>query len=140
MTKQREHAAYVARYTYDGQNWIVQFDDPDISTYARTLEKAMHAAREALAVSLDYEDVEELCQAVDIEDRIHADSVDEDELVELRRVREQIEHQLDVVTMRTSQIAEQLVKSGWSYRDTGTAVGLSHQRIAQLVKEGQPTR
>jgi hypothetical protein len=33
-----------------------------------------------------------------------------DELVELRRVREQIEQQLDVVTMKTGQIAEQLVK------------------------------
>jgi hypothetical protein len=39
----------VARYTYDGQNWIVQFDDPDISTYARTLDKAMHAALTSLA-------------------------------------------------------------------------------------------
>ena len=140
MTKQRQRAAYVARYTYDGQNWIVQFDDPDISTYARTLEKAMHAAREALAVTLDFESVEELVQAVSLEDRIHADTVDEDELVELRRVREQIEQQLDIVTMKTCQIAEQLVKSGWSYRDTGTAVGVSHQRVAQLVKERQPAR
>ncbi len=139
MTKQREHAAYVARYTYDGQNWIVQFDDLDISTYARTLDKAMHAAREALAVTLDYPGIEELLHAVNIEDRIHADSVDEDELVELRRTRQQIEAQLDVVTVKTSQIAEQLVRSGWSYRDTGTAVGLSHQRVAQLVKERQPT-
>lgn len=135
MTKQRQRAVYVARYVYDGQNWIVQFDDPDISTYARTLDKAMNAAREALAVTLDYEGVEDLVHAVDIEDRIHADSVDEDELVELRRIREQIERQLDVVTLKTSQIAEQLVKSGWSYRDTATAVGLSHQRVAQLVKE-----
>ena len=140
MTKQREHAAYVARYTYDGQNWIVQFDDLDISTYARTLDKAMHAAREALAVTLDYPGIEELLHAVNIEDRIHADSVDEDELVELRRTRQQIEAQLDVVTVKTSQIAEQLVRSGWSYRDTGTAVGLSHQRVAQLVKERQPTQ
>jgi hypothetical protein len=42
--------------------------------------------------------------------------------------------------VKTSRIAEQLVKSGWSYRDTGTAVGLSHQRVAQLVKEQQPAR
>jgi hypothetical protein len=63
-----------------------------------------------------------------------------DELVELRRVREQIEQQLDIVTTKAGQIAERLVKSGWSYRDTGTAVGLSHQRLAQLVKERRPAR
>lgn len=135
MTTRAEGTVRVAHYSYDGHSWVVQFDDPDVSTYGRTLEKAMTAAREALAVTLGYPSVNELLAQVEIEDRVHTGTVDDGELLDLRRDRDLIEKQLDAVASRTARLAKRLVKAGLSYRDAATAVGLSHQRISQLVRK-----
>jgi len=126
---------FIARYRWDGSNWIVEYDEPDISTYGRTLAKAMTAAREALAVTLDYRSVRDLLASVDLEDHIETDAIDSAELASLRRDRQALDRQLDEVAVRTAELAGRLVKAGMSYRDTATAVGLSHQRIAQIVSD-----
>jgi predicted RNase H-like HicB family nuclease len=48
---------FVATYTRDGRAWIVQFRDPDIATFGRTLASAKRYARSALAVYLEVDDL-----------------------------------------------------------------------------------
>lgn len=46
-----------ATYTHDDRAWIVQFREPDIATFGRTLASAKRYARSALAVHLEVDDL-----------------------------------------------------------------------------------
>ena len=48
---------YAATYAHDERAWIVQFRDPDIATFGRTLASAKRYARSALAVHLELDDL-----------------------------------------------------------------------------------
>src|SRR3972149_6675050 len=49
---------YRATYTFDGRGWIVQFDEPDIATFGRSLAAAKAHARSLLAVWLEVDDLD----------------------------------------------------------------------------------
>lgn len=49
--------AYVAHYEHDGRAWVVRFDEPDISTFGRSLRAAKRYARELLAVYFEVNDL-----------------------------------------------------------------------------------
>lgn len=59
---------YVATYRHDGRAWVVQFDDPDIATFGRTLASAKRYARSALAVHLEIDDLS--ASGVDVVDEV----------------------------------------------------------------------
>jgi predicted RNase H-like HicB family nuclease len=125
---------YDANYSHDGTYWVVQFDDPDISTFATTLAKAMANAREALAVTLDYDSVEKLEANEVLRDTItFVKSTDADRIAKVRAARKSVETQTRELQRNTEALARDLVHEGMSLRDAATAVGLSHQRVAQLV-------
>jgi predicted RNase H-like HicB family nuclease len=64
----RDMRTYVAYYEHDGRAWVVRFDEPDVSTFGRSLRSAKRYARELLAAHLEVEDLKSA--GVEVVDRV----------------------------------------------------------------------
>jgi len=124
---------YTARYVHDGRAWVVQFLEPDIATWGRSLRAAKGYAREALAAYLGVQDLESADAAIvdDVQLSVVAES-ELDRLGTLRREAETMRHQ---VAAETRRAAQQLRRSGLSVRDVAEILGVSAARVAQLERE-----
>jgi DNA-binding GntR family transcriptional regulator len=124
-------ARYRVAYTREGPHWVAQVEDPDISTYGRNLAAAKAHAREAIATYLEVDRVDDadLDEEVRLGGEFHQAIAG---LVARRRLVEQLE---DQVTDQTRRFALRLVQEGFSTRDAGEILGISHQRVAQVVKQ-----
>jgi DNA-directed RNA polymerase specialized sigma subunit len=124
-------ARYRVTYAREGTHWVAQVEDPDISTYGRNLAAAKAHAREAIAAYLEVDRVDDsdLDEEVRLANELRQAITD---LVAKRRVVEQLE---DEVTDQTRQFALRLVRDGFSTRDAGEILGISHQRVAQVVQQ-----
>lgn len=124
---------YVARYEQQHGAWVVTFDDPDVSTWATTLEKARAAAREALAVTLGHDSVDDLQRAVRVVDDVTVPAAVKADVDLVVTERARIEEEVARLQSARQRAIEALAAAGWSVRDVGTLVGLSHQRVAQTL-------
>jgi DNA-directed RNA polymerase specialized sigma24 family protein len=129
----RRVRTYVAHYEQQHGAWVVTFGDPDISTWAGTLDKARVAAREALAVTLGYESVEDLARAVAVTDDVAVPDDARDDVALVVAERERIERDVARLQSARQRTIASLTSAGWSMRDIATLVGLSHQRVAQTA-------
>lgn len=124
---------YRARYTHDDRAWIVQFRDPDIATFGRTLASAKRYARSALAVYLEVDDlttagievIDDVCLPTEISDEIHR----------LTNQRSKVEALRAEVAQATRRAATDLRRMGLSTRDVGEILGISGARVAQIDRE-----
>jgi predicted RNase H-like HicB family nuclease len=131
-----EATRYVAAYVHDDGAWIVQFREPDIATFGRTLAAAKRHARSALAVHLEVDDlaavgaevIDDVRLPTEIEAQIHR-------LVERRSNSETLRAEVAAATRRT---ASDLRKLGLSTRDVGEILGISGARVAQIDRESGP--
>jgi DNA-directed RNA polymerase specialized sigma subunit len=131
MTERR----YVAEYRWDDRAWIVQFRDPDIATFGRTLAAAKRYARSALAVHLDVEDLRE-ADAVVVNEVLLPDEVEE-ELGELAEQRSLVDRLRAEVAESTRRAARDLRARGFSTRDVGEILGISGSRVARIDRESR---
>lgn len=122
---------YTARYTREGDAWTVTFTRPDVTTWAATLKAAQRAAREALAVTLDYPSVEALLTDADVIDLVGQDSELAHRAASLRARRVQLAAEEVDVARQTAELGRALVEQGMSTRDAGAALGVSGARISQ---------
>ena len=130
MTRARR---YRATYRKEDGAWIVQFDEPDIATFGRSLATAKQHARSALAVYLEIEDL--AASDVELIDdvRLPADIADEvDRLAAARRTVESMRADLVDGTRRA---VTDLRRRGFSTRDVGEILGVTNTRVAQLERE-----
>jgi predicted RNase H-like HicB family nuclease len=129
-TKRRR---YLATYTHDDQAWIVQFREPDIATFGRTLAAAKKHARSALAVHLEVADLEaagvEIVDDVRIPDPVAAEV---DWLIDQRSTVDALRSEL---ARSTRAAAADLRRLGFSTRDVGEILGISGSRVAQMDRE-----
>jgi len=132
-------ARYRVAYTREGPHWVAQVEDPDISTYGRNLGAAKLHVREAIATYLETDRVDE--NDLDEDVRLGKDLQGPiEDLVAKRRRVDELEAE---VGDKTREFAMRLVEGGYSTRDAGEILGISHQRVAQVVDAGgrqdQPT-
>ena len=96
--------------------------------YGRTLEQARTRLREALGLWIDRPEDAVIEEAI----RLPADL--RTAIQRSRRTRERAERERENAQDQTRAAAEALVDEGVSLRDAGELLGLSHQRVQQLVQ------
>lgn len=127
---------YRAVYTYDGRGWVVQFSDPDISTFGRTLAAAKVHARSLLAVHLELDDL--AGSDVEIADEVRLPANVQADVERLGRRRLQADSLRSQVAEETRRTAAELRRVGLSTRDVGEILGISGARVAQIERERVP--
>lgn len=122
-------ANYVAKYEHDEDEdvWLVHIKSiPGCHTYGRTLRQAEARIREALAAWLDTEPADLVITSEYPQNVARlASSVSEARYDAMRAGSEAQEV--------TVQAARELTAMGLSRRDTADLLGISHQRVQQLL-------
>ena len=122
-------ATYAVSVTREGRWWMVRVPEIDQVTQARRLSEVTKAARELIAVTLDVPmskvgvRVERVGEVEDVTGRAEAirkEHARADELA--RRARDE-----------SRELARQLAGAHIPMRDIGELLGVSHQRVHQLI-------
>jgi predicted RNase H-like HicB family nuclease len=96
-------------------------------TYGRTLRQARSRLREALGLWIARPERATIMEDIRLPADLRA------AVQRSRRTRERAERQRENAQEETRAAAEALVDEGISLRDAGELLGLSHQRVQQLV-------
>lgn len=122
---------YTVRARRIGGWWALDVEGlPGVHTQVRRIDQADDMAREAIAGVLGV--------AADTFETVIAPEVPAalrsmvDEAIE---ARSQAAHAQDAAGQLTRDAARRLVDEGLTVRDAGVLLGLSHQRIAQLIRD-----
>ncbi|MGH3445007.1 MAG: type II toxin-antitoxin system HicB family antitoxin [Nocardioidaceae bacterium] len=120
---------YVAIYDRepDSDAWLVHIDGlPGCQTYGRSLRQASERIREALAVWLDRDP-----ETLTIIDRLPEELEAMAQRVARRRV--QADRAGAAAQEATAEAVRELAEKGLSRRDAADLLGISHQRVQQLL-------
>lgn len=106
--------------------WLVDVEGmPDVHTFGRTLEEAAVNAREAIAVTVDADE-----SKVELQEHFVVAEVNVEELADLRDRAQELH---EIYLSRQRAAALRLAEEGVSRRDSARMLGVSHQRVQQLV-------
>jgi predicted RNase H-like HicB family nuclease len=124
-----EHPTYRAVCDRSGSWWAISVPElRGVRTQARRLDQAEAMVREAIALMLDVpEDSFDVVLAPHLPERTEL-AVDE-----LRRRKGQADAAQRAASEAAVAAAEALVGAGLTVRDAGRVLGVSHQRVAQLL-------
>jgi len=132
MAAMSPRKTYVAVYSRDAEDdaWNVRIEGlQGCQTYGRSLHQARARIREALAAWLDREPEElTICDQLPPALRTAAESV--------ARARKDAELAGTKAQQETKQAVRRLAALGVSRRDAAELLGLSHQRVQQLLQAG----
>jgi predicted RNase H-like HicB family nuclease len=120
---------YVAVYERDPESdaWVVHIKGiPGCHTYGRTLRQAETRIREALALWLDREP-----EDLEITPQLPTDVATL--ASEVSRARYAASKSAQTAGSTTATAAKKLDRMGLSRRDTADVLGISHQRVQQLL-------
>lgn len=143
-TGTREGVAPVTTYrvvvTREGSNWLADVPELEGSqTYATSLTALDRYVREVIVLGADLPD--EAIGSLSIEYVYELDDELVNEAAAARRERENLAQREAQLKERTQRLAQQLTTSGYSARDAGPLLGISHQRVSQVAsgQEEAPT-
>lgn len=128
--------------TYEDGAWLVAVPAlPDVHTFGRTQAKAVANAREAIALWLEVErdrpvDLEE----VELDLRFRIDDQADELVRQAADARQAAVRSADVAQGLTRDAAVALTRAGLSTREAGDVLGLSHQRISQVLDSAPASR
>ena len=122
---------YTARCQRAGDWWAISVPElRGVNTQARRLEKAEAMARDAIGLFLD---VPQDSFDIQIEPVLPRDL--QTKVGRVRKVRERAEVSQRQAASVSAEVADDLVRGAHlTVRDAGRVLGLSHQRIAQLLR------
>lgn len=124
-----------ARARRSGDWWAVDVPEvPGVFTQARRLQHIPDLVRDAVSLleGVDAETIE-----VDVEPLLDEGTVAD--LAEARSKREQAAALEREASESIASLARRLTQSGLTLRDTGAVLGVSHQRVAQLLGRSAAT-
>jgi hypothetical protein len=123
----RRRPRYLFTIEPDGEHWLVRTDDlVNVFTQVEDPADAPAAARSVTALMLDVP-----ADSFDVEVRlVGAEAVTAEHV---RSARERLELAEEYLAAATGSAVAELSAARLSMRDIGQVVGLSHQRVAQLV-------
>ncbi|HUZ10387.1 MAG TPA: type II toxin-antitoxin system HicB family antitoxin [Acidimicrobiales bacterium] len=125
---------YTARYDFEEGDWLVEIAEiPQVHTFGRTLAKARANVRDALGLWLRAEDPTSL----DIKEEFSGIPADlAGQVSEASQSRVRANELLSRSQQLTAAAARRLVDElGMSTRDAAELLGVSHQRIHQLLHQ-----
>jgi predicted RNase H-like HicB family nuclease len=127
-----EMKSYTVTYQRDESNWWVARikSIPGCHTQGRTIDQARRRIREALGLFIDDSD------AVELKDDVILPKTAKRLLEQVKENRKRAEKESTQLQQSTAEAARMLTQEiGISMRDTGELLGLSHQRIHQILQE-----
>jgi len=135
MAKQQTEARptqWSVEVTRSGGWWAIRVPDlPGVFSQCRRLDQVDGHVREAIALMLEL-DASEVA-AIDIT------VVSPPEIAELVQTVEQAEHTargaIDAAASARREAAQTLMDQGYPMRDIGRLIGISHQRVSQILNE-----
>jgi predicted RNase H-like HicB family nuclease len=98
-----------------------------VRSFGRTVTSAVDNVREAIAAAEDLDEWDDLDLVITVGDEVTTAALD--------RLREAKLHEESASAERHTAVKDAITAlraEGMSYRDIGTVIGLSHQRVAQL--------
>src|SRR5688572_23329506 len=121
----------------DGRWWFLRVDDPRTATQVRRLDHAEDAVRDLVATFLGVPDIALAETQIHVEPEIP-------ELAEVLREAGDAALQAELAQYRASKMrrkaAHALAAAGLTVRDSAVLLGISHQRVAQLLATTGPLR
>lgn len=115
----------------DGR-WSVELDEePRVHTWGNTASQALTRVREAAALWFESDEDE-----IELVPRPVLPKVTTEAVEKARNAREQARDADRVAIEQTRKAAQALAKRGISMRDTAAILGISHQRVHQLLTAG----
>ncbi len=120
---------YHVTATRHGKSWLLECDElPTIISHANRLDQAADTIREAIAFVADVPEDSFTIELNPVLPEVYS-------LAEARaRIARETALAANSEAARESRIAARaLADEGWTVRDIGTVMGVSHQRAAQLL-------
>lgn len=129
--KQQKAKGYAVRYQRDADGWwVATVRGVAAQTQGRTIEQARERIREAIAALVD---VDIARVAIDRE-TVRLDARAQRALADAKRATERARKQAAQAEVAMRQAANALVGEGLSFRDAGELLGVSRQRVHQIVE------
>jgi predicted RNase H-like HicB family nuclease len=112
----------------DGR-WTVELDEePRVHTWGKTVDQALRRVREAAALWFQTDE-----DAIELVPRPVLPKATGQTIEQARRAREQARQADRAAVEQTRKAASLLADRGWSMRDIAAILGVSHQRVHQLL-------
>jgi predicted RNase H-like HicB family nuclease len=130
--KNIEVDTYRVELAHEDEIWLIHATDLEgVRSYGRTVREAADNVREAIAAAEDLDEWKDLGLRFVFEDDAASEA--------LRALENANQVEEEAATVRDRVLREAIARlrhdHQLSYRDIGTVIGLSHQRVAQLARE-----
>jgi hypothetical protein len=122
---------YIAHAHREGPWWVAKVTEEGIATQARRLDLLEAAVRDLLIAWLDVPG-----DSFDVEIDPEVPKAAAGPLKKARKLRSDVDRLQGEAAGATREAATALLRAGLTLRDAGALLGVSYQRVAQLVADG----
>jgi predicted RNase H-like HicB family nuclease/predicted XRE-type DNA-binding protein len=133
QVKTSSESRYMVSMAQEDGIWLIEAVDlVGVRSFGRTVSDAVRNIREAIAAAEDLDEWEYLSLDYAFSDEVATDALRE--FHEADRAEENAAMERD---RALRAVLESLRSQGMSYRDLATVIGISHQRVAQLLADSR---